>query len=64
MGPAWVGRRDLAWISASSSKSLDLLVLLRHNHVFTSKRSGGKSGLENFLILLKIVNALSRFRRD
>ena len=59
MGPAWVGRRDLAWISASSSKSLDLLVLLRHNHVFTSKRSGGKSGLENFLILFKIVIALS-----
>ena len=47
VGPAWVGRRDLAWISASSSKSFDLLVHLRHNHVFTSKRSGGKSGLEN-----------------
>ena len=44
VGPAWVGRRDLAWISASSSKSFDLLVLPRHNHVLTSKRSGGKSG--------------------
>ena len=64
VGPAWVGRRDLASISASSSKSFDLLVLLRHNHVFTSKRSGGKSGLENFLILFKIVIALSWFRRD
>ena len=59
MGPAWVGRRDPASISASSSKSFDLLVLLRHNHVFTSKRSGGKSGLENFLILFKVVIALS-----
>ena len=59
MGPAWVGRRDLAGIPASSPKSFDMLVLLRHNHVFTSKRSGGKSGLENFLILFNIVIALS-----
>ena len=64
VGPAWVGRRDLAWILAFSPNSFDLLVLLRHNHVFTSKRSGGKSGLENFLILFNIVIALSWFRRD
>ena len=44
VGPAWVGRRDLAWISASSPKSFDLLVLPRHNHVLASNRSGGKSG--------------------